>query len=123
MMRGLGRTAVTSSSNLLLLVEFVERSSCGMHLQMTKYYFKLSTGVDRCVVIPVIKAPVEELSQLREQPALVSLTDQEIPVGGHLWLGDQLLPEKRGNQSEILVSFKRPEAAVVLGVDVVRFRF
>jgi hypothetical protein len=66
----------------------------------------------------LIKAPVEELSQLRQQPALVSSTDQEIAVGGHLWLGDQLLPEKRGNQSEILISFKRPETAVVLGIDV-----
>ena len=66
----------------------------------------------------LITAPLQELSQLREQPALASLSSQTIPIGGHLWLGDQLQDGQRGNQSELRISFQRPKTAVVLGVDV-----
>ena len=66
----------------------------------------------------LLKAPVEELEQLRVQPALVPLSTQRFAVGGHLWLGDQLLAGGRGNQSELTLSFRRPEVAMVLGVDV-----
>jgi sucrose-6-phosphate hydrolase SacC (GH32 family) len=66
----------------------------------------------------LIKAPLQELTQLRVQPPLASLTSQYIPVGGHQWLGDQLLQDNRGNQSELRVSFQRPNSNMVIGVDV-----
>ena len=61
---------------------------------------------------------MEELKALRETPALTVVEDTELPQGSHLWLGNRLLVNQAGKQSELRLSFARPATALVLGVDI-----
>ena len=61
---------------------------------------------------------MEELKALRETPSLTVVEDAELPQGSHLWLGNRLLVNQAGKQSELRLSFARPATALVLGVDI-----
>ena len=63
---------------------------------------------------------MEELKALRETPSLTVVEDAELPQGSHLWLGNRLLVNQAGKQSELRLSFARPATALVLGLTLWR---
>lgn len=63
----------------------------------------------------LVTAPVEEQAQLRGDQLADLSTPFVVPADG-TWLGNWA--DSAGNQSEVIVSFKRPSGAATFGVDV-----